>query len=1846
MISMPKRLMGMLFVALTLVACDKSDQAVQDKPASNDANWSEYISAHTRGTISKTDAITIRFVHDVIDDSKVGTDAVGIVEVRPAIRGELIFNTKREILLVPEEKLTSGQSYRFRLHNQELAGIPKDLKTYEFDVHVIRQSFEVIVRGVTAQPDADKLQIVGEVNTADKEDADKIEKLINAQHKGQALAISWQHSPNGRHHGFVITDIEREPEAQQVKLSWNGNVIDVNKSGDRLVNIPAKGDFKIAHVRVVQGDRQYIEIQTTDNLDTTQNLNGLVQFSQGQFTTEVDGSVIRVYPTSGITGEATVTLDAAIRSRHGNKLGERVSRSVVFTSQKPQVKFAGKGVILPHNRVLAIPFETVNVHSVQVTAMQIYENNIGQFLQDNQIDGQHNVHRVGRYLWRKTIKLVSPQPDKWNRYTLDATELLKDHPGDLFRLTISINRGNSTYSCSEADNAVQVKKEKPALNHESPNIREASNWDYYEEYYNTNYYEGWNERHDPCKDSYYRFDNNTKASRNFMASNLGLLAKRGEDNHVHIVATDLSSAEPVADAEIELRNFQDQKLSTAKTDKQGFANVELSGQPFYLIARKGKQIGYLKLSQGNALPTSHFDVGGENIRQGIKGVIYGERGVWRPGDDLHLVFVLEDKQDRIPENHPVTMELYSPKGQLIESLTNSQPVGDFYKFKFTTDEQAQTGNWRVKASLGNNLFNKTIKIETVVPNRLRIDLQFPGEQLFVQDMPLKLGLNSQWLHGAIASGLRSEVTMRLIPTRTRFGRFDNFNFDDPARQFRSEKTTVFEGELDSEGNAQFRADLRPSTASPGMLTASFMSKVYEQGGAFSTHNARIPFHPFENYVGIQLPKGDASRNMLLTDKKHKVEIASLNNKGEPVSLEQVKVTLYKVNWKWWWDQSGDNLAQYASAYYNQHIQQDTISTKDGRGSWEFEIKYPAWGRYMVRACDLQGKHCTGSIFYIDWPAWAGRAREQRGVGANVLSFSADKPNYRVGDTALIQLPETSQGRALLTVENGSRVISQRWLHINKQQTRFEIPVTDKMAPNVYVSVSLIQPHAGKDNDLPIRLYGVIPMLVENPETRLAPKLDVAEEWQPESEVEINVSEQNGKAMTYTLAVVDEGLLGITNFKTPNLHKVFYKKEALGVRTWDLFDEVTGAYGGELERLLSLGGDADTGDDEQEKKKRRFPPVVRFLGPFKLAAGEQTTHRIDIPQYLGAVRVMLVAGQNGAYGHADKSVYVRQPLGLLATLPRVLGPDESLRVPVSVFSMDDEIRQVDLKLETNDLLQIEGDSSTMLNFSGQGEQIGFINVRVADKLGKGYLQFTARSGEHVARSEIYIDVRSPNTQTTRQINKALQPGEKWQANVKPHGIGGTNTVSLEVSAIPPLNLEGRLQYLIRYPHGCLEQTISAIFPQLFLENVMKLSPDQKQAIQKHVEAAVAKIQRYQQLNGGFTYWPGNNFYNSWSNSYAGHFMVEAERRGHYVPPQMLSNWINYQKSVASSWIAGDDQAELDQAYRLYTLAVAQRPELGAMNRLRESSNLGNTARWLLAAAYQLMGLSDVASELIRDANYSVGSYRVAGLTLGSALRDKAMILESLSLMKRWEEAKPIADEIARELSASRWYSTQSIAFSLIAMGHFVGEGISDAGLNFTQVVGNREAQTVNIDKPMSLQTLHGFLDAGETVTVTNTSDRVLYGTITVAGIPKAGEERSSQQGIGLKVRYTDLEGDRIDVTKLRQGVNIIAHINVRNHSDFNLENLALTQIVPSGWQIHNPRMSEGDNDQLAAIDYQDIRDDRVYTYFSLKRGEEKQFKVQINASFLGHYYLPGIHIEAMYDTTKQARTRGKWVDVTK
>ena len=576
-------------------------------------------------------------------------------------------------------------------------------------------------------------------------------------------------------------------------------------------------------------------------------------------------------------------------------------------------------------------------------------------------------------------------------------------------------------------------------------------------------------------------------------------------------------------------------------------------------------------------------------------------------------------------------------------------------------------------------------------------------------------------------------------------------------------------------------------------------------------------------------------------------------------------------------------------------------------------------------------------------------------------------------------------------------------------------------------------------------------------------------------------------------------------------------------------------------------------------------------------------------------------------------------------------------------------------ESSGLARLTGDASRQVSFSQPGDELVTFDFQIAENVGVARFKVTAQGGGETASQEIEVQVRNPNPYQTQVYSKVLKAGENWAQTYAGIGMNGTNEAILEVSSLPPIDLGRRLNYLIQYPYGCLEQTLSGGFPQLYVDRLLELNDRQKQEAPQNIRATIDRLRQFQTATGGFAYWPGNNGPDHWSTSYAGHFLLEAKALGHNVPQGLLDRWTSFQQKTARTWDPnyGDyghmsqRSYELMQAYRLYTLALAQKPELGAMNRLRETVNLSRPAKWRLAAAYALAGKTEVADELIRNLGTEVEDYNEMGYTYGSGLRDRAMILETLTLLKREEQAAQLLTYVAEELSKDRWISTQSTAYALLAIGKFVGDQKMGEDFSFAyQVAGERQVNAGSSSPIMQVMLPSGR--EAKQLAVSNQHSGMLYARLILRGQPLAGEETAASNDLRIAVNYFNLQGQPLSPARIPQGVDFVAEVKIAHPGARGIpyEEMALSQVFPSGWEIINTRMGGIEHFKDASMpEYQDIRDDRVNTFFDISEGQTEVYRVQLNAAYRGRFYLPAVSCEAMYDRTIYARAAGQWVEVT-
>ena len=1836
-----KNLFLLMASIILLIGCQK-----QKEPTDNLYAFKEYVNYTTSGVVSVTEKITINLGKE-IDAIKDGY-AINpkTFEISPSVDGDLKMLNKHSFQFIPKENLKSDTEYTVTVKLRDLyVAIPKGLYSYTFQFKTIKPNFS-IQANVLQSYSSEWQYVEGVLKSADMISLEDAKKLISASQGDQSRRIVFDESnATSKYFDFKIDSIRRMEDDSKVSFSWDGAAIESDYKGENEIRIPGKNNFTVVDARVVNGASKYISINFSDALKLQQNFDGLVTLegiTDLNFVT--NGNELKVFSGVTFSGKKMLRIFQGIRNTEEYKLKKNVEETLIFEQQKPEIRALATGTILPNSSGLKYNFEAINVKEVNVRIIKIFEDNVLQFLQENNLNSNYAnaIKQVGRTVAKEKITLItdpSNYRENWKAYSIDLSEMIDIDPGSIYRVELSFDRNQTVYTCADATSTDVFDD---AFTEMQEDEKEERYWDN-KLYSYKNYSYNWRERNNPCHDAYY--NSNREVAQNILASNVGVIAKKGANNNYVFAVTDLITTDPISGADVQIYNYQQQRIIGAKTDANGLLKIESPKNAAFAIVTKGVNKTYMRLMDGNALSLSKFDVSGNRLQKGLKGYIYGERGVWRPGDDIHLTFLLNDADNELPAEHPVKLEVTDPRGKLVYRKVSSEHVNRFYRFTVQTDDNARTGNYSAKVSVGGAKFYKTLKVETVKPNRLKMKVAF-DEEILSNKKPINGDLEVSWLHGTPAKGLKAEIKAKVNATSHTFKNFKNYTFSDPSRKFSSQELNIFEGKLDQNGKASISKKLSVGKNAPGMLNINFLVRAFENGGDFSIDAFSKKYAPYDVFVGLQAPKGNRYGSYF-TDENQTFSVVTVDEKGNPQKRSDLKVEVYKIHWRWWWSSGNDNLSKYTSSSYQKPYQSFDLST-DAKGLAKFDLMIPDEdrGRFLIRVVDTKGGHATGNTayFYKNW--WQNENSANKDA-AKMLVFSADKEKYNVGETAKITFPSGSKGRALVSIENGTDVLESIWVTTEKGITTASLPITKAMTPNVYATISLLQPHQVSENDLPLRLYGTIPIMVEDKETKLEPQITMPDELQPEKDFTVKVSEKNNKPMTYTLAIVEEGLLDLTRFKTPNAYQSFYAREALGVKTWDIFDDVMGAYSGSIDQVFAIGGDA-AAEKGKNKKANRFKPVVRFLGPFQLDKGNTKEHKITLPNYIGAVRTMVVAGdvKNEAFGSAEKSVPVKKPLMVLATLPRKLSPTEKVTLPVSVFAMDKKVTDVAVVVKTSNGLKVDGVAVRNVSFDKPDEKMVYFDLSVLDAKGIHKVEVSAIGNGEKSTYEVELDVINPNSISSKVITSEIGQNGSQSMTFDTFGVDGTNKATIEFSTIPAINFTERLQYLIQYPHGCVEQTTSSVFPQLYMSDIFDLSTSKKSEIQKNIEKGIARLGNFQLTNGGLSYWMGEDYASDWGTSYAGHFMLEAEQKGFVLPITFKTNFVRYQKDKACNWRQnyGGYTSDLEQAYRLYTLALASSPDLSSMNRLREYKNLSNSAKWRLAAAYALVGQKEVSEELLASAslNFSNTNWRYS---YGSETRNKAMALETM-LLTDFDGVRSISEDIAKALSSKRWMSTQTTAYALLSIGKMVQKNGGKA-MDITYSI-NGKKESITTESSLVQREIEG-LRASNAITVSNNAGNVVYARIVNSGKLPVGREIAEQRGLSVQVSYKDLKGKPINVSTLKQGDDFMAEIRVSNPKNSRLNDIALTQIFPSGWEIVNTRFTDYGSTVESNSRYTDIKDDRVNFYFDLYRSSKpktKVFKVMLNAAYLGNYYLPGVQAEAMYDNDYFVRTKGKWVEVVR
>lgn len=1758
------------------------------------------ISKVSYGKIRPDSEISIQFYENQISAKDVGKYADSSAFIfAPKLSGKALWRDEKTIQFIPSHELDKRVRYSGVLNLNKLFGFevePKNVGVnFEASGNEV-EDFNGFIQPVSELIPDDRYIFKGSITFSQ---AQRIEDVL------KSVSFSSGFFSKKKLYITKVSDTQFTFKSEQLKRDANGKDFKFKIKAKRMYlendfikkfrlspkgklefqGIEEDGDSEKARINLVFYEKMPKSLEYKDYI----KIEPKIDFS----TSVIDNRVIlNANFQRGM--KYSITIFGGLKSLYGSIMEKELKENYEITigDIKPIVKFSNDGIYMTSGKNKKFCIRSINVERVQLEVIKVYEEDIVGFAQENGLIGspsEDSLKRVGNLVVSNSV-YIGKTKNRWVQTELDLSKLINKWNYGLY--------------------VVKLKFEKNDV------LFYPSNWEDYE-----------------LEDYLY---SNGEVTRNLIFSDLGVTLKK-DSKETHVFVNNIVTTEPVSNAVIISKLANGTIIDGANTNSNGMCTMEKLGD--FVEVKYENQYSVLKVSESELAYTS-FDVGGTDSEKGLKCYIYSDRGVYRPGEKIFLNAIIRNNNGSFPENHPVNLKLYNPKGNIVYDINSKLGKDGFYGFEVQTVPTDFTGNWNAEINVAGAKFVKQIKIEEIVPYTLKVNIKSPVQYITKSNSNLNFDVESKYLFGMPSRGLKNITDITLTPYNKEFEKYKDYLFTNSAQEFAEIQSGKFEETLDENGEAKYNWEIPQYGTVPSALDVNIKTKVIEKSGRPVPWILKIPVKIYSKYAGIKkLDENEYSNGANI-----KFNVVSVDENGNASSGDVLEYRIYKTENYWWWEY--DNEDSFRKNFKSDKTLQLIASGSLVSTTSPQLINYTVsdYGEMLIEVENKSSGHITSQFFGAHW--WGGS--NGGGKGPEITTIKCDKKSYIVGDTAKISVKTPKNGKALVTIEKSGVIISKKWQNINSTTTEFKLPITEDMSPNVYFSVSLYQKFADSNNDMPIRVYATIPIIVDKKDTNLAFDVATPAEIRPNSNFNVDISTKDGKEAQFSVAIVDEGLLSLTNFITPDPKQQFYSKERMMTRTFDIYSNIIGLSWGAINKTVSIGGDGYNLNKQVVSKAKRFDPVVLYAGPFTTDKNGKKHLSFKMPNYVGAVRVMVVGVRGASFGAAEKQITVKSPLMVMPSLPRVLGTNDIIEMPVTIFAMNPSIKIVSIVVKCSGAVALDGSGGSQVTFNEPGEKDAYFRIKALNSIGVGKISVTAVSSNgETATKTTEIIVRPYNPSITKSESKFIPAGGTTTYTVPKEGIAGAAKFKVEITNQKKINFGTNIKYLITYPYGCIEQTTSAVLPQLYLKSVFNLSEAEKNEIDKNINAGILRLRKFQTVSGGFAYWPGESEPNLWGTNYAGHFLIEAKSKGYFVPEDMLKNWIKFEQNQSNKI----SENFTDMCYRLYLLSLVNSPDMSSMNLLKENFmlKLTNTDRYLLAAAYKQCGYDNAYNAIMSATKMDVKHYSELSGNFGSYLRDKAIMLEVAVRTKKFSNGSVLFDEISSNLTMDYWYSTQELGYSLLAVGKYI-EATSANSKNSinASITGGGKNYKVTSKQMITVPINNCF---GKNIIIKNTGVTPIFANLIWEGIPLENNIGNTSKGVALSVQWLNEDGEVFSPYTLNQGESFWGHFRVNKNYSLKLDKMALVQILPSGWEIDNTRLS-GENMPVWATqlnigheEYLDIRDDRIMWFFDFKQGDEYyDFLVKLNAVTAGEFELPACLTETMYSDKFKATVAGQRVRV--
>ncbi|WP_419780855.1 alpha-2-macroglobulin family protein [Maridesulfovibrio sp.] len=1320
-----------------------------------------------------------------------------------------------------------------------------------------------------------------------------------------------------------------------------------------------------------------------------------------------------------------------------------------------------------------------------------------------------------------------------------------------------------------------------------------------------------------------------------MITDLGVVAKQGDDETLFWISS-LADLKPVVDAKVQLISNRNQIVASGTTNSRGMLvlkNKDMQkdlGRPYMAIISRKNDMTFMLMDRFST-DRSGLDIAGQRLSpKGLTAFTYGERNLYRPGETVKGIAVVRDRKLQAPTKMPVILVYSDQRGRELFRRTVHTDDQGMVEFKRAIPDYSPTGQFNIKLLAGKErIGNFRYSVEDFMPDRISAEIITAKPASIGQD--LNFEVEGRYLFGPPAEDLPVNARVMLEPAQFNPDGYENYRFNTDASSFKAREILKTDAKLDASGKFSFKAPIPASIKSESAIQARMTARVSETGGRGVTATKTDPVFISKFYPGLKkLTKQGYDQGESV-----KLDYVTLTPQGEKTTTGKLLMKLYRDRWQTIVRATPSGSYKYVTERDPQLLETREISSDSSAGS--FTVTPPEFGSYRVILSDPESGVSAQADFFCGGWGYSPWALENP---ARLEIIPTRKGDYKPGDMAEYQIRTPFAGKMLIAIEDDSI----RWtktLEVEGNTATVKVPVQKGISTNAYVTATLIRSVNKLEAGSSARAVGAVPLFVDRESNRLDIDITCPETTRPERTVALQIQTKPGAKLT--IAAVDEGILRLSGQKTPSPFDYFYAKRALGVRWSDTFgllmpdagpiNKAVAGGGMELAMMKQFAGSSAI---------RRVKPVTFWSGIITADKNGKAVFNAEIPEFSGALRIMAVVSDGRKFGSTSKIMTVRSPLMVTPTLPRFLAPEETFSVPVSVRNDTPNDGKFNISIAASGSLQQD---LQMKDFAvPQGRQkTALFETRTGADLGPATFKFSAEGNNEIARTEIDLNIRA-----ALPVQRSSKSGFiKDKVTSLPADLAGMRVATAErtltIGNQPMIRLAGQLDYLLHYPYGCAEQTVSQAFPLLkFPELARELSPQsfEKESPQYMVQSALSRLSMMQTSDGGFAMWPGGHRSEPWVSIYVLHFLQQAAISGYQVDSMLLNRAKRYAASNYADTIREGYSYRLP-CYAQYVLARSGKVMHGPMNYLRErkAADMDKLSLTLLAGAFAASGDMAAYRELI-SAKPAPVKGKDKDQLFSSEIRDLALELLVRMEADHKDDAIPqLATKLYNLMADNGRYVTQDNALGFLALGSFFARTksaphpsgkIMSRGKELAAFKADGTAQvTVQGDAPLSIE-----LDAVP-------EEGTFIWSVNSRAVPTVESWKPYSNGLEIKREFLTRDGEPLDINSIKQG-QLLAMRTVVSSSGKPVPNTVISCLLPSGLEPENtklatredlPWLSKGN----VRPDHVDIRDDRVLVFSAIPAKGEIENVTLLRAVTRGEFKVPPVQVEGMYDPEKSAAT---------